>query len=52
MIKNVECLVNNKLERMWKEAAVAYVRYYPRTCLNRLRKNSKTIMKPVFKAKV
>jgi hypothetical protein len=30
---NDRTIVNNKMERMWKEAAVAHFTYHPRVCL-------------------
>jgi hypothetical protein len=35
-------LVNNELERMWKEAVVVYLRFYPSICQKGLRKPTKT----------
>jgi len=35
-------LVNNELERMWKEAGFAYLDHYPEICLEGLRKTTKT----------
>jgi hypothetical protein len=37
--------VNDELERIWKEAAVAYLilRYYPGICLERLRQTIKNL---------
>jgi hypothetical protein len=39
---NERMIVNNELERMWKEAVVAQLRYYPGICLEGLRKTTKT----------
>jgi hypothetical protein len=33
--------VNNKLERMWKEAAMPNLKHYPDICLGELRKTMK-----------
>jgi hypothetical protein len=38
----VECLVNDELERIWMEMAMAKSRYYPSICLEGLRKTTKT----------
>jgi hypothetical protein len=35
--------MNDELERIWKEAPVAYSRYYPSICLEKLRKTTKTL---------
>jgi hypothetical protein len=39
---NKRMIANNELERMWKEAVVAYLRHCPGICLERLRKTTKT----------
>jgi hypothetical protein len=35
--------MNDELERIWKEAVVAHLRYYPGICLMGLRKTMKTL---------
>jgi hypothetical protein len=37
----VEWLVNDELQRMWKEAIVTYLRYYSGMCLEVLREATK-----------
>jgi hypothetical protein len=32
--------MNNELKSVWKEAVVAYMRYYPVICLDELRKTT------------
>jgi hypothetical protein len=35
--------MNDELERTWKEAIVARLRYFPRMCLRGLRKSTKDL---------
>jgi hypothetical protein len=39
---NRRTAVNDEWGRMWKEAAITDFRYYPRICLDRLKKTPKT----------